>query len=155
MNKSCFIVIVLMVCCHCAIAASAAEKPESIVWKFYEYHFTHDMGFTRETLAARKQWLAPDLMAAAQTYFARPENPDEVPAIDGDPFTDTQEYPDRYDVDKPELSKGKARIPVTFYWKDVNQPRSVTVVLTQSGEHWLISDVEYPESNDSLMKLLQ
>ena len=153
----CAIVLIFLFSFTAALAAEekVPEKPEGTVWNFYEFHFTHDMGFTKETLELRKQWLSAGLMDAAQKYFAQPENPDEAPEINGDPFTNTQEYPDRYDVGKPEISKENATIPVTFYWKEVNDPRSVIVVLTQTNGHWLISDIEYPETKDSLMKLLR
>ena len=73
-----------------------ASTPAEIVQELLVMHFTHDMGFTRESVARKRGFLSTDLQARIARYLAAPGSPDEAPAINGDPFTDSQEYPDRF-----------------------------------------------------------
>jgi hypothetical protein len=38
---------------------------------------------------AHEPWLSAGLRARIARYLAKPSSPDEAPAIDGDPFTDS------------------------------------------------------------------
>jgi hypothetical protein len=138
----------------CALSASSAsDSPETVVDKFYKYHFSHDMGFTQETLTHRSEWLTPELLELCNVYFKIPENPDEPPYIEGDPFTGSQEYPSRYSVGKGKIADTSARVPVVFTWKEDGHSTKAEVVLKKNKEKWLIDDVEFPDQ-DALRKLL-
>jgi hypothetical protein len=108
--------------------------------------------FTPESVRAKADWLAPDLLEPSEKYFERPSSPDEAPAIDGDPFTDSQEYPKRFRVGAARVSGEAARVPVSVYWSH-GSPRDVTVELVRVAGRWLISDVS-PEEGPSLRQLL-
>ncbi|MFN7978585.1 MAG: hypothetical protein U0P30_10635, partial [Vicinamibacterales bacterium] len=95
-------------------AVTAATTPAEIVQELLVTHFTHEMAFTRESVALKKAFLSARLQKAADAYFAKPAPPDEVPDIDGDPFTDTQEYPDRYTLGAVRTAGGRTTIPVHF-----------------------------------------
>jgi len=132
--------------------AFAASSPQAVVNEFYKYHFAHDMGFTPESLKDRQSWLTPSLILACRTYFAIPQNPDEVPFINGDPFTGTQEYPQRFSLGSAKVSKSEARIEITFHWQETD-PRKATVVLKKLNGKWLIDDIEFADQ-ESLRQLL-
>ena len=124
-----------------AVAQQRVAPPESVVRAFYRFHFAHDMAFTRTALGRREQWLSPDLRALCRAYFAAPSPAGEVPEIDGDPFTDSQEYPVSFRVGAATVAGDTALEPVTLSWK-AGDRRVVTVVLVAGGG-WKIADVRY------------
>jgi len=132
--------------------SATAPSPSAVAQAFYAYHFAHDMAFTPEGVTARSAWLAPDLLALCRSYFARPSRPDEVPEIDGDPFTDSQEYPGSFNLGKAVVSENTARVKVSFSGPGKTR-RSLQVILARVDGSWLISDVEYGEGR-SFRKLL-
>jgi hypothetical protein len=84
------------------IAMGAAPAPPTrVVAAFYRYHFTHDMAFTPTSVGVKRAWLAPELLDLCKAYFKKPVPADDVPEIDGDPFTDSQEYPKLFRVGPP------------------------------------------------------
>ncbi|MEQ1929940.1 MAG: DUF3828 domain-containing protein [Parvularculaceae bacterium] len=115
-------------------------SPESVVEALLEFHFNHDAGFTEETAAARKKWLSKTLNARIDAYFARDFPVDEVPPIDGDPFTDTQEYPTRFAVRKGETKAGVSSVPVDF--ADGYSKKRIIYRLTYGGG-WRVDDLAY------------
>jgi hypothetical protein len=115
-----------------------------VVNEFYKYHFAHDMAFTPDAIKNRSVWLSPELLKACKSYFALPETPDEVPAIDGDPFTGSQEYPDIFLIGYPTTTETSARVPVTFKWKDGHSTDGTVILIELKGK-WLIDDVKFPD----------
>jgi hypothetical protein len=65
-----------------------------------------------------------------------------APPVDGDPFTDSQEYPTAFQVGKVRLSGGIATVAVSFSGPEA-QKESVHVVLVPVKGAWLIHDVQY------------
>ena len=120
------------------------EAARKLVQDFYAGHFKGSMGFDEASLRAKRDRLSPELFTALLGKAKEPSSPDEVPDIDGDPFTDSQEYPDAFKLGKLQSSAGGARVPVTFTWKNGNPPRTLTVVLKNLQEGWRIDDLRYP-----------
>jgi hypothetical protein len=131
---------------------TAAEAADA-VRAFYTFHFAHDMAFTRAAVRARSRWLSPDLLGHIRAYFARPSDPNEVPAIDGDPFTDSQEYPRTFQVVIATVEGDAALVQVSMLWPRADR-RIVTVVLAAVGGAWRIADVRYVGGEPSLRQLL-
>ena len=120
----------------------ATSTPESAAKAFYTYHLAHDMGFTPGNLEKRAAWLAPDLLASCRTYFAQPKSKTEVPEIDGDPFTDSQEYPKTFKLGTAKVSGQTAQVPITLS-RPGAKPRTLAVVLANVKGSWLITNVKY------------
>lgn len=138
------------------VAAQSARPdsgPAAVVREFYAFHFAHDMAFTRAAVRARSRWLAPDLLAHIGAYFARPSDPNEVPDIDGDPFTDSQEYPRSFQVGVARIVGDTARVPVAMLWPEGDR-RMVRVLLVRVGGAWRITDLRYANGEPSLRELL-
>ncbi len=133
-------------------ARQSAAAPAAVVRAFYRFHFAHDMAFTRAAIRQRARWLTPDLLALCRGYFAAPSPADEPPAIDGDPFTDSQEYPASFRLGAATVAGDTALVPVTFSWKDGGAQPGVTVVLTRRGG-WRIADIRFARGG-SLRDLL-
>ncbi len=133
-------------------AARPAPAPAAVARAFFAFHFAHDMGFDAAAVRLRRRFLADDLLALCRAYFARPDTPDEVPPVDGDPFTDSQEYPQGFRVGAARVAGDSALVPVTMTWR-WGEERPVTLVFTRGGGAWRIADVRYREG-PSLRALL-
>jgi hypothetical protein len=137
------------------IYAEKSQNPDaaSTVKQFYDFHFAHDMGFTTDNVKQRSTWLTPEMIEACRAYFAMPQNPDEPPLINGDPFTGTQEYPQSFSVGDTKSTKESTRVDVTFHWKEAPSRKAV-VVLKSINNKWLIDDIEFPD-HTSMRALLK
>ncbi len=133
-------------------SSSLAITPAEIVQELLITHFTHEMAFTRESVALKRAFLSARLQAAADIYLAKPSSPDEVPDIDGDPFTDTQEYPDRFTLGAARTRGRRATVAVHFAGDQLK--RRVTYLLVREGRRWLIDDL-VDERGESLQAVLR
>lgn len=124
---------------HTPGTQALADVPEGRVQRFLEMHFSGDMGFSAAGVKAGRSWFSKRVEQAAAKYFARPAQKDAVPVIDGDPFTDSQEYPTRFAVGKARVSKGVANVPVRF--SDAFHDNIVMYRLRREGGAWRIVDL--------------
>ncbi|HEY0783887.1 MAG TPA: DUF3828 domain-containing protein, partial [Thermoanaerobaculia bacterium] len=107
-------------------------------------HLRGDMGFTTLSVKAKERWFTADLYARLRDELRKPVPEGDAPNIEGDPFTDAQEYPDRFEVGKATLVGLKAQVPVTFHFKEKGTKSwKLTVVLVQNGGGWQIDDFLY------------
>ena len=97
-----------------AASVQFAVDPEAVVRESFADHFTPDMGFTPGSVARKGQRLTPDLLQQIDAYFSRPMPADDPPAINGDPFTNTQGYLSTYTVRDVVQGSGKAEVPVVI-----------------------------------------
>ncbi len=132
-------------------AARAASTPAEIVQELLITHFTHDMAFTSESLARKNAYLSAGLRTRIADYLAVPQADDAVPDINGDPFTDSQEYPDRFTLGAVRVSANKTVVPVHF--SDANTKRRVDYVLVNDAKRWVVDDL-VDERGRSLRDLL-
>ena len=137
---------------HTPGTLAPADSPEGRVQQFLEAHFSGDMSFTLINATAHRAWFSARLQTAMSGYFAKPASPDEVPAIDGVPFTDTQEYPARFAVGKARIVNANAEVPVTF--SDAGNEHSVVYLLRKEHGAWLLGDLRF-SNGDMLLALLQ
>ncbi len=132
-------------------ALARPSSPEGAVQSLLEAHFAGNMGFTEESVAAKRGFLTKALGAKIDAYFTREFPEDEVPPIDGDPFTDTQEYPTRFAVRAAAREKTTADVPADF--SDGYATRRVRFKLIKSGKRWRLDDLIY-EDGATLTALL-
>ena len=133
-------------------ADSSGADPVQTVQSFYDYHFKHDMGFGVPEMKARKAWLSPELYALIIKVLKKPVPKGDAPDIEGDIFTDSQEYPTAFHVGKVTVKKETAMVDVTFSWS--REKRHVTLILTQVEHAWRIGDIDYGDHR-SLVKDLK
>lgn len=136
---------------HSPGTLASADSPEGRVQRLLEAHFGGDMGFTPANLKGQRRWFSRALDEAVMRYFARPAPADEVPAIDGDPFTDSQEYPRRFSVGSARMADGKTEVPVRF--SDAFRERPVIYVMKREGGAWQLDDLRLA-SGETLRDLL-
>ena len=135
-------------------ATAAADSPTGVVERFLERHYAGEMGFDKRAVLAKRAFYSDGLIAAITHYFATPSPNDEVPAIDGDPFTDSQEYPTRFSVRASTMSAdGDALVPVVF--RDGYSTKQAVYVLHREHEAWRIGDVRYGKGEPTLLTNLR
>jgi hypothetical protein len=122
-------------------ARTQQEKAVTVVEEFYAYHFKHDMAFTRKSVEARRKWLSRRLYRGLLAEFERGKNTDEVPRMDGDPFTDSQEYPTGFRLDGAKPAGRGYRVTVNLKWP--TEERVVEVDVLQHKGRWEIDDLRY------------
>ena len=121
----------------------SSAGPADTVHALFADHLKHDMGFTKASVARKAKWLSPDFLRQLNAELDRPGNPDEAPNINGDPFTDSQEYPKRFVVGKAEIRGVATRIPVTFTGN--GRRRTVAVKLRNTPDGWRVDDLVYED----------
>lgn len=122
-------------------AFASKNSPSGVVYSFLEAHFNGDMGFDEKTVAAKQKWLSHALKKKIVAYFAQAFPEDEVPPIDGDPFTDSQEYPTRFSVGEASVPGKKAEVPVDY--SDGFRVRRSVILLVKDGARWRLDDLKY------------
>jgi hypothetical protein len=140
-----------------AVVAQEDEEPPPlppfvIVQKFFQAHFAHDMGFTEASLKAKQEWLTEDFYNRLMAELKKPVPKGEVPNINGDPFTDSQEYPESFKVTHSAAKGDKATVTVQFSWPD--DRTTVQVALLKTAKGWLIDDIVY-EKDVTLRTLMK
>jgi hypothetical protein len=124
---------------------NAQQTPRATVQQMFADHFMHDMGFTTASVARKRNWLTPGLNQEIDAYFRRPMPKDEPPVIDGDPFTNTQEYPSAFQVGEPVIDAGKANVPVAMTIGPTR--RTVRAQAVRQGSAWLVDDLIYEDGS--------
>lgn len=133
-----------------AQTAGFQDQALSTVRSFYTFHLAHNKNFTVRNVQQRKRWLTPELYGLLlkelkQQAAESKAHPDEAPYFEGDPFTDSQEYPDSYRVGKADLSGDVAKVTVTLLWSARTSrgrdKRDIVVELTRSTGTWVINDI--------------
>lgn len=130
----------------------AADAPADVVQRLLLDHVTGDMGFTAARFARKAPWLTPALAEQGRAALAAATPPDEAPVIDGDPFTNSQEYPDRFALEASRVEGARAIVPVRF--ADDWSRRRVEFELERSDGAWRVADLRY-EDGSTLRGLFQ
>jgi hypothetical protein len=120
-------------------------SPEAAVQGLLEAHYAGDMGFTPAAWAGKRGQLTRDLQAAMDGWFAAEWPSDEPPPINGDPLTDSQEYPTRFAVRAAWVEGESARVAVDL--ADAWRSRRLDFLLRQEDGAWRLADLVYPDGS--------
>lgn len=133
-----------------AQTGSTQDPAARAVRSFYAFHLAHNKDFTVRNVQLRKRFLTAELYGLLVKELKRQAaeskaHPDEAPEFEGDPLTDSQEYPDSFRVGKAEVSGDLAQVTVTLLWSARTSrgrdKREIVVELTKGGAGWLINDI--------------
>jgi hypothetical protein len=119
------------------------NTPAAAVLWLLQTHLTGDMGFSAGTAAARRSHLSPELYRQIEAYFAQPFPEDEPPPINGDPITDSQEYPSRFTFGGIRTTASRSLVTVHFGGNGYERP--VIVLLRRMQGRWLVDDLRYED----------
>jgi hypothetical protein len=131
---------------------AAPDAPEGVVQALLEAHFAADRGFLQPLLANKTRWLSTDLLAAIATYFGRTRPQDEVPPIDGDPFTDSQDAQTRFSVGKAHVDKGAKHADVPVRLADAWSHKRLAYRLVRDGQAWKVDDIRSDASDSRTLR---
>jgi hypothetical protein len=118
-------------------------SPEATVLELLRQHMTRDMAFTKGSAARKVSMLTESLTRSIATYFYRQVYSDEGPVINGDPFTDSQEYPTGFTVGAVMRACSRATLPVRF--DEGGRYKIVEFRLQLAGTTWRVDDLHYPD----------
>lgn len=133
-------------------ALAASDSPEAAVQALLETHFDGHRGFLAESWVGKRDALDAGLVSAIdayRTWLATDYPKDHVPPIDGDPLTDSQEYPTRFAVRAARVQGDSATVEVDFADAWVAK-RLVYTLRRQDDGRWLLLDVRYPHGGSFL-----
>lgn len=122
-------------------ALAPAGDPEALVQRFLEMHFSGDMAFDAKSARLKQAFLSRSLAALVAGYMKKPQSPDEVPTIDGDPYTDSQDTPTRFAVGRAT----PAGVPVAF--NDCCSKKEIVYRLVKQGGKWRVDDLVYADGS--------
>jgi hypothetical protein len=127
---------------------------------FYAFHFKHDFDYTEQGLKRRRRWLDAELyklLISESKKSQKSTEQNEAPDLNGDPFTNSQEYPTGYRIGKSEQAAKEATVEVILVWKEKNKvidEKRIRVQLARSAEGWKITNI-IAEGDDDLVKFLK
>jgi|SoimicmetaTmtLMB_FD_contig_41_4565497_length_1376_multi_2_in_0_out_0_2 hypothetical protein len=127
-----------------AIAAPAApaETPQAFLEAIYRnYRGSGTPGIEISKAAVVRRYFIPALAAAMIKDQAQAARRSEVPALDGDPFVDAQDW----DISNLKIEvkmAGPAKAVGTVSFTNFNEPRSVTLDLVKLAPGWRIADIK-------------
>ncbi|MBL8361835.1 MAG: DUF3828 domain-containing protein [Rubrivivax sp.] len=127
-----------------ALRRTAADaSPLATVQRLLEGHLGTDMAHTPAHARALQRWMTPALNARISAYFARPRPRDEVPPINGDPYTNSQEEPDGVTLQPGPVQGDHAT--VVAHLAGAGRQWQLTYRLRRTGGQWRIDDIESPD----------
>jgi uncharacterized protein DUF3828 len=133
-----------------AQAAGPQDAAVRAVRSFYTFHLARNKDFKPANVRLRRRFLTPELYQLLLDELKREEarsktQPDEAPYFEGDPLTDSQEYPDSFRMGKADMSGDRAKVTVTMVWSAKTSrgrdQRDIVVEVAKSGAAWLIDDI--------------
>ena len=133
-----------------ARAANPQDAAVRAVRSFYTFHLARNKDFTASNVRLRRRFLTADLYKLLLDELKREAarskaQPDEAPYFEGDPLTDSQEYPDSFRIGKAEVSGDRVKVTVTMLWSDKTSrgrdQRDIVVEVAKTGASWLINDI--------------
>lgn len=133
-------------------AIAPAASPAGVVQRLLERHVHDSPGFTATTMDDLRPFTSADLQAAARRWLAHAGPADEVPAINGDPFTDSQEPVLHFVVGRASQRGDRADVPVRLV--DEGRQWTLRYRLRRGAEGWRVDDVML-RGGTPLRRLLQ
>jgi hypothetical protein len=158
-----YLAAILMVLPPIASLSDASNKKgldaAATVKAFYAFHFKHNFDYTERGLEQRRRWLDENLYKLLTAELKRSKqsaSQNEAPELNGDPFTNSQEYPSAFRIAKSEQGLRKATVEVVFVWKEkdrVIDEKRIRVDVLRHGASWKIANINAGEEGD-LVKFL-
>ena len=133
---------------------AAMSSPVATVQALLLEHFSTDMALGRASLAAKAPWLTPTLQQRLDRWLARPPSPNEVPDLNGDPFTDSQEPPLAFELLAVRIRGSTADVTVRFEFEGEHSrkpvrasKRDVVMQVVHTDGGWRIEDLRYADGS--------
>lgn len=132
---------------------SISASPEAIVQMLLIRHMSGNMALSRESVASQREWLSTRIVEQFGGWFTRTAGSNDVPELNGDPYTDSQESPESFELSPASVQGNAAEVTVSF--RDAAGARyPVHYLLSRVDGTWRINDVRYRDG-ERLSQLLQ
>jgi hypothetical protein len=122
-----------------------AESPAAAVQTLLEQHFAGTRSFSREAWAPLREGLCGGLAATVDAYFEAGWPEDEVPPVNGDPLSDSQEPPARFAVAEAQSVGAQAEVAVRF--ADAHREHTTTFLMQREQGAWRVCDLRYADGS--------
>lgn len=134
--------------------ATAGDAPTTVRQLLLQ-HLAGPEVFGPPSIAALRRWLAPSLQQAFARWLASPERPDQVLALNGDPFTNTQEPPRALSLG-PLTERGDSAEQLVFAELEGARRHRLVYRLQRDAQSrgWLLDDIGY-DRGPTLRQLLR
>jgi len=133
---------------------AVTSSPEATVQALLIAHFDTGMALNPASVAAKAQSLTPALQQRLHHWLAVPPSPDEVPDLNGDPFTDSQEPPLSFELVSSRVDGAAAEVTVRFEFEGDQAPgpgpasqRNVVMQLILVDGSWRIDELRYADGS--------
>jgi hypothetical protein len=142
------------------LSNKSSADAAATVKAFYHFHFKNRFDYSAQGLKRRQRWLDARLyqLLLAEDKKSKSKK-DEAPDLNGDPFTNSQEYPNTFRIGDTREEYGKALVEVVFVWQEKGKlidERSIEVELSKAKNLWKISNIIDKSSPDgNLLHFLQ
>jgi len=143
--------LILLLAIPCANARTIQEAgAAAAVNAFYRFHISHNKDFTARNIQLRRRFFTAQFYQVLVDEIKRQAaynkaHPDEVPDYDGDPLTNSQQYPDSFRVGKQVMDGNRARVTVSLMWSARTSrgkdKRDIIAVAVKAASGWLIDDI--------------
>ena len=135
---------------HAQTPASDESSCRQYVQRFYNWYSRQTGDPSEKALVCKDYSFSPDLAAKLrEDRAASAKNPNEVVGLDFDPFVNSQEQAQRFEVGKISQKNGSYLADVYGYWdgKKSSKPDVVPELVLKSGG-WQFVNFHYQASND-------
>ncbi len=140
----------------------ASAGAAATVKAFYTFHFNNKFDYSRQGLKQRQRWLDASLyqlLLAEDKRSKANSTQNRVPELNGDPFTNSQEYPNSFQIGDTRLEYAKAIVEVVFVWQDkgkVVEERNIEIELSKTKSVWKIANIiDKAKSDGDLLHFLK
>jgi hypothetical protein len=147
-------IVLYLVLLAVAAQGQAAKSALDTVRNFYSWYFPgHSF---EEALEARRADFDKALYAALRADLtAASKSPDEIVGLDFDPFLNTQDPCQRYEVGPAKVTGTSARVEIHGVCEGKKAAKvDVIVALRQENGRWVFTNFLYPGADD-LVKVLR
>lgn len=129
--------------CALPLGVTAQTSPQAFLEAIYQPYLAHD--FKGQSYTQVNRFFAPDLARAIEHDVRDAQRRMEVPALDGDPFIDAQDW----DISKLSISAqvdGTKAIALVGF-ENQGKPVRLTLDLIQTPVGWRIADIAAPSGS--------
>lgn len=142
----------LTIACIVGLAAPVlADKatPQAFLNALYHHHRyegKHTRGIDYADRRVLQRYFEPSLVGLITADQAAAKKRDEVPALDGDPFVDAQEW-EITQLAITTAAEGPDKGIGTVTYRNFGEPKKLTVALVRLKPGWRIADIIWPDGS--------
>ncbi|MDY0871645.1 DUF3828 domain-containing protein [Dongia rigui] len=131
--------------CAASVAEEGFDSPQALLEELYGHYAGKPAG-SGVDLGDQKmieKYFTPELAAKIVADDAKAAAANEIPALDGDPFVDSQDW----EITELATAVGKSSTPDTttakVHLKSYGEEKNLTLMLQKTAKGWQIADIDW------------